>query len=135
MEGDEMNTKIKMLAIILISIILIFNLPIYSKAELSIDGIFSGADDFLAQGSQSGAQGINDNELNGISKVVSGILLTIAIAVTVISIAVMGVNFAIQTVEEKAKIKEAMVPWVIGIFVSFGAYGIWKLVMNIFYKI
>lgn len=135
MEGDEMNTKIKMLAIILISIILIFNLPIYSKAEFSIDGIFSGADDFLAQGSQSEAQGINDNELNGISKVVSGILLTIAIAVTVISIAVMGVNFAIQTVEEKAKIKEAMVPWVIGIFVSFGAYGIWKLVMNIFYKI
>ena len=35
----------------------------------------------------------------------------------------------------RAKIKEAMVPWVIGIFVSFGAYGIWKLVMNIFYKI
>ena len=34
-----MNTKIKMLIIILISMILIFSLPTYSKAELSIDSI------------------------------------------------------------------------------------------------
>ena len=169
-----MNTKIKMLIIVLISIILIFNLPMYSKAEyvlddltdsgasdalvdsddsneedledsdtsdtsntsgtLSIDSIFAGAKDFLSQGSGGTAGGINEGEIKKISDVVSGILLTIAIAVTFISIAVMGVNFAIQTVEEKAKIKEAMVPWVIGIFISFGAYGIWKIVMNIFYR-
>ena len=166
-----MKTKIKMLIIVLISIILIFNLPMYSKAAyvlddladsgasdasneenledsdtsdtsstsgasgtLSIDSIFGGAKDFLSQGSGGTAGGINEGEIKNISNVVSGILLTIAIAVTFISIAVMGVNFAIQTVEEKAKIKEAMVPWVIGIFISFGAYGIWKIVMNIFYR-
>ena len=56
-------------------------------------------------------------------------------AVTFITIGVMGVNFAIQAADEKAKVKEAMVPWVIGILVSFGAYGIWKFVMNIFYNI
>lgn len=131
-----MNTKIKMLIVVLISIILIFNLPMYSEASdsLSVDSIFGGAKDFISQGSGGQAEGINEGEIKTISNVVSGILLTIAIAVTFISIAVMGLNFAIQTVEEKAKIKEAMVPWVIGIFISFGAYGIWKIVMNIFYR-
>lgn len=129
-----MNTKIKPLVIICLSIILIFSLPIYSKA-LSIDSIFSDADDFLEQGSQSGAQGIEESELKDISDTISGVLLTIAVAVTFISIGVMGVNFAIQAADEKAKVKESMVPWVIGILVSFGAYGIWKFVMNVFYQI
>ena len=45
----------------------------------------------------------------------------------------MAINFAIQSVEDKAKVKESMVPWIIGIFISFGAYGIWKITMTIFY--
>jgi len=35
----------------------------------------------------------------------------------------------------KAKIKESMVPWMIGILVSFGAYGIWRITMSVFYGI
>lgn len=128
-----MKTKNRVIITTLISMILIFSLPIYSNA-LSFDSIFSGAQDFISQGSQSSAQGISESSLKTISDTVSGILLTIAVAVTFISIGVMGLNFAIQTVEEKAKIKEAMVPWVIGIIVSFGAYGIWKFVMGIFYS-
>ena len=30
-------------------------------------------------------------------------------------------------------VKESMVPWMIGILVSFGAYGIWRITMGIFY--
>lgn len=127
-----MNISIKTIVMIFISVILIFSLPIYSNA-LSIEGIFSGADSFLEQGSST--EGINEDKIKEISDMVSGILLTIAVAVTFISIAVMGINFAIQTVEEKAKVKESMVPWIIGIFVSFGAFGIWKIVMNVFYRI
>lgn len=63
---------------------------------------------------------------------ISGILLTIAVAVTLISSVIMGINFAIQSVEGKAKIKESMVPWIIGIVISFGAYGIWKITINVF---
>lgn len=127
-----MKIKIKTIIITLISMILIFSLPIYSNA-FSFDSIFGGAQDFITAGSGSSAQGVDESKLKNLSDTVSGVLLTIAVAVTFISIAVMGVNFAIQTVEEKAKIKESMVPWLIGVFVSFGAYGIWKFVMNIFY--
>lgn len=127
-----MSRKTKGVIIILISIILIFSLPVYTKA-FSIDSIFDDANNFLGEGSGSGATGISPEQLQPISKAISGILLTIAVAVTFISIAVMGVNFAIQTVEDKAKIKEAMVPWLIGVLISFGAYGIWQFVINIFY--
>ena len=127
-----MNKKFRKIIITLVSIILIFGLPTYSNA-MSFDSIFGGAQDFIQQGSSSSAQGINEGELKTISDTVSGVLLTIAVAVTAISITAMGITFAIQTVEDKAKVKEAMVPWLIGVLISFGAYGIWKFVMNIFY--
>lgn len=120
--------KTKKAIICILSIILMFNLPIYSRA--SISQVFSDAQTFINEG--GGTSGINTGKLKSISDTISGLLLTIAVSVTFISIAVMGINFAVQTVEEKAKIKEAMVPWVMGIIVSFGAFGIWKLVINIF---
>lgn len=128
-----MNTKIKKIMITLISIILIFSLPTYSKA-MTFDSIFGSAQDFISQGSGSSSQGIDEGELKNISDTVSGVLLTVAVAVTFISIGAMGITFAVQTVEDKAKVKEAMVPWLIGVLVSFGAYGIWKFVMTIFYN-
>ena len=128
-----MNTKIKKIMITLISIILIFSLPTYSKA-MTFDSIFGSAQDFISQGSGSSSQGIDEGELKNISDTVSGVLLTVAVAVTFISIGAMGITFAVQTVEDKAKVKESMVPWLIGVLVSFGAYGIWKFVMTIFYN-
>lgn len=129
-----MNIKNKTIILVILSITLMFSLSTYSKAGFSMDGIFNGAKDFIFAGSNSTSDGIDETGLKNISDTVSGILLTIAFAVTFISIVVMGINFAIQTVEEKAKIKEAMIPWVIGVFVSFGAFGIWKLVMGVFYS-
>lgn len=123
--------KRKTIVMVILSIILMFNLPVYSRADMST--VFSDAQTFISAGGS--ASGINTGKLKDISDTISGILLTIAISVTFISIAVMGIKFAIQTVEEKAKIKEAMVPWIIGIFISFGAFGIWKLVINIFSSI
>ena len=127
-----MNKKIAIIITILISIILTFNLPIYSNAT-TIESVFSGAQSFLEDGDKSMAGSPSQDKLAQISNTVSNILLTIAVAVTFISIAVMGVSFAIQTVEDKAKIKEAMIPWMIGVLVSFGAYGIWRITISILY--
>ena len=119
--------KIKKTIILLISIILIFSLPTYSNADgFSIDSIFQGADDFIQQGTPP------TQDLVPLSKTVSNILRTVAVAVTAISIGVMGISFATQSVEDKAKVKESMVPWVIGIIVSFGAFGIWEFAISIF---
>lgn len=127
-----MEKAIKIASIILISILLIINMPIYTNA-LSFDEIMQDADDFIQQGDGGPAVNLQESELQKISQTVSNVLLTIAVGVTLISAIVMGINFTIQSVEDKAKVKESMVPWIIGIFVSFGAYGIWKITMGVFY--
>lgn len=138
-EGENMNKTIKIILVLLISILLIFSIPIYSNAsgeteKSTLDTIISSGDSFLDDGNDSLAATPSESSLKKLSNTVSGILLTIAVAVTLISAAVMGINFVVQSVEDKAKIKESMVPWIIGIFISFGAYGIWRITMSIFYQ-
>ena len=128
-----MKKTIQKIMIVLITIFLIFNIPSYSKADFSFDSLLSDADDFISQGSSSSSQGITQGELKPISDSIANILLVIAVGVTLISAVMMAINFTIQSVEDKAKIKESMVPWIIGIFVTFGAYGIWRITMTIFY--
>lgn len=128
-----MKVVVKIASILLISVLLIINIPKYTKA-LSFDEIMQGADDFLQIGEDSSSTvDIDESELKKISQTVSNVLLTIAVGVTLISAIAMGINFTIQSVEDKAKVKESMVPWIIGIFVSFGAYGIWRITMGVFY--
>lgn len=127
-----MKNTIKMIFIILISTIFIISIPLYSSA-FSFEDLVTSAKDFENEGNQGGGIAEKEPALQSLSNSVSNILLTIALGVTVISAAVMGINFAIQSVEDKAKIKESMVPWMIGILVSFGAYGIWKITMSVFY--
>jgi len=134
MEGDRMNNTIKRTLLILISAIFIVSIPLYSNA-FSFDDVIGAGNDFLNQGSSSTAAAPTEERLRPISNAVSNILLTIAFGVTLISAAIMAINFTIQSVEDKAKIKESMVPWIIGIFVSFGAYGIWRIVMSVFYSL
>lgn len=95
----------------------------------SLDDIISNGKSFLQLGATGGK--INENELKTLSSFVSSVLLWIAIAVTLISAIVMGINFLTQSVEDKAKIKESMTPWVIGIIISFGAYTIWQITIKL----
>jgi len=135
-EGEKMNKKIKIITSIIIIILLIFGIPIYSKAsESTLDGIINSGDSFLDAGNGSLVSTPDEGKLKTLSNTVSGILLTIAVVVTLISAVVMGINFVIQSVEDKAKIKESMIPWIIGIVISFGAYGIWRITMSVFYGI
>ena len=129
-----MNKIIKTIILVLIGIMLIFSVPIYSKAT-TIDNIISSGNSFLeGEGTDIGGT-IDEGRLQNLSNTVSGILLTIAVIVTLISAVVMGINFVIQSVEDKAKVKESMIPWIIGIIISFGAYGIWKITMSVFYNL
>lgn len=129
-----MNYIIKRTLIIVISIIFILSIPKYSQA-LSFDELWQSGKDFENAANNSEAVVPQESQMQGISQTVSNILLTVAVGVTLISGAIMGVNIIIQSAEEKAKVKESMVPWMIGIIITFGAYGIWKITMNIFYDI
>lgn len=120
--------------ICLITLLILCSLTLYSTtcmADGSLDDVMNNGNSFLNAGSESSAM-IDQNDLKSLSNFISGVLLTIAIGVTVITGAIMGLNFITQSIEEKAKVKESMVPWVIGIIVSFGAFTIWEVAVNLF---
>lgn len=120
--------------ICLITLLVLCSLSLYSTtcmADSSLDDIMNNGNSFLNAGSEISTM-IDQNDLKSLSNFISGVLLTIAIGVTVITGAIMGLNFITQSIEEKAKVKESMVPWIIGIIVSFGAFTIWEVAVNLF---
>lgn len=120
--------------ICLITLLVLCSLSLYSTtcmADSSLDDIMNNGNSFLNAGSESSTM-IDQNDLKSLSNFISGVLLTIAMGVTVITGAIMGLNFITQSIEEKAKVKESMVPWIIGIIVSFGAFTIWEVAVNLF---
>ena len=118
-------------------IIMIFLIFLYisicscnSYAADTVDSVMDGANDFLESG-QGGLGQINQTELENTSDFIYNLLLAIALVVAVIIGMVIGIQFMTASVEEKAKIKESLVPYVVGCVVVFGAFGIWKLAVTI----
>lgn len=131
------RTFIKITLIIMLIATIIINVPTYSMAngESTLDDVIDSGNSFLEVGGDNNENIVDESKLQEISKFISGVLLTIAIGVTLLSAVVMGINFTMQSIEDKAKVKESMVPWVIGIFVTFGAYTIWEITMHFFMKL
>ncbi len=118
---------------IIITIFLVFSFSTYSKvnAASTLDDVLSKGEDFLNAADED-TNTIDEGDLQELSGFISGVLLSIAIGVTIISGVILGIKFVTQSIEDKAKIKESMVPWVIGILISFGAFTIWEIAVNVF---
>lgn len=93
------------------------------------DVISSGAD-FLSKGNDINKT-LNTDELEKTSTYIYNTLLGIAIMVAIIVAMVLGIQFMVASADEKAKVKEAILPFVVGCIVVFGAFTIWKIAVNI----
>ena len=58
-------------------------------------------------------------------------LLAIGTGVAVIVGAALGIKYMVTGVEEKVKIKETLLPYLISCVVLFGSFGIWKIAVTI----
>ena len=88
------------------------------------------AADFLNKGT-GGLSQIDESTLRSTSDFIYNLLLAIAMVVAVIIGIVIGIQFMTASIEEKAKVKESLMPYVVGCVVVFGAFGIWKLAVTI----
>ena len=81
---------------------------------------------------QSGAKNsdINEEQLRTDASGIYNILVSIGSALTVIVGAILGIAFMMSSAEDKAKIKEMMIPYVVGCVVIFSSFGIWKIVVD-----
>lgn len=126
----EKNIFYKITFLIITLICIIFTLTTSTYA-FSISDIFTGADDFIQSGVDDKHPTIDDSNLQDMSNLLYNTLLIIAIVVAVIVGLVIGIQFMTGSVEQKAKIKETLIPYIAGCIVIFGAFGIWKLVVEI----
>lgn len=109
--------------IFIIFIILMFSFNSFAYADNDIIG---RADRFL---NDAYSPPSSDGMKSAIQEV-AGILMGIAVVLIVIVGAVLGIQFMLGGAEEQAKIKQSLIPYIIGSTVVFGATGIFNIVVR-----
>ena len=87
------------------------------------DEIINEGNQFIEQASGTTIGGDNLQEA---SSSLYNILLSIGIFLAVAIGMYLGVKFMVSTAEDKAKVKEALIPYIAGCVVIFSAFIIWK---------
>ncbi len=93
-------------------------------ATSSIEDTITDAESFMSKGEDSRFEG---GSLSLFSQTISGIIGTIAIAVAVIMAGILGIKFMTGGIDEKAEVKQLIVPYIIGCVIVFGAFAIWEI--------
>ena len=107
--------------------------PTNVKASMSLDDIMDGADSFLEKGEANGGVNttIDDYALQNTSDFLYNILLGISSVLAIVVGMILGIKYMSATSEDKADIKQTLPAYIISCVVVFGAFTIWKLVINI----
>ena len=97
--------------------------------------IFGIGDNFIKQGGDSQNSIIDEEQLRTDASSIFKILTTIGITLSVIIGGILGIKFMMASAEDKAQIKEMLIPYVVGCVVIYGAVTIWMIVVKIMEQI
>ena len=117
----------RIILILLIGICLTMYL---SRPSYALDNIISAAEQFATDDGEA-EDAIDKGSLQETNKYLFSILFTIAVVLAAAVGMVIGIQFLFGSTQEQAKVKEILVPYVVGVFVVFSAFGIWKIVVSI----
>lgn len=118
------KTKIKFI-ILLFVIFLLYTATSYAS---TLGDTLSGGKDFLA--ASSGNVVADDTALKDVSGGVYNALLMVSFVVAAIIGISLGIKFMTAGVEDKANVKKSLIIFVIGCFVAYGAFAIWKVIVD-----
>lgn len=99
-------------------------------AETNLGDIIEGGDIFYNAGDNQQPV-FNENAIEEGTTELYFIVLGIGIAVAVIIGIVLGIQLITSGAEGQAKVKEKLLPYVVGCIVIFGGLGIWRAVVSI----
>ena len=136
-----MKTKwiIRFIIILLILLTMLSNLNIAlgvklasedTKKNVTAEDITGGAKNFIQAGSKE-ENPLNVDNIKNVSDVVYNILLTVGIIVAVIMGLIIGMKYMTGSVSQKAETKELLTPYIVGCVIIFGAFAIWKIVVEL----
>lgn len=119
-----MQSKIlKLIAIISVFIIVsVFPVKVFSSWV-------DDADNFLKSAGNSIT--VDKDQLTSASDEIYNTLTSIGMIVAVIVGMILGITYMMTGAVDKANVKESIMPYLLGCIVIFGAFGIWKLVINV----
>jgi len=122
--------KIIICFIIFLSLLCTHNV---SKADFWKD-VVTAADAFyeIGKANSKNVDGASDDGIKEIINDIYNVLLALGVGVTVIVGGVLGIKFMLASAEDKAQLKESMKPYLTGCFVIYGAFGIWKICIQVF---
>lgn len=124
--------EIKKIGVILFVLILVLLIPRCVYAT-TLDEIIQKGDGFLGIGAKENKANpaIDESSLSDTSKMIFNILYPIAVAILLGVGIIIGIMFMVGSVETQVKVKEILIPYSVGAIVIFGAFTIWKIVVNI----
>ncbi|MFR1647332.1 MAG: hypothetical protein ACLSWT_03180 [Clostridia bacterium] len=120
----------KLLINIMVIFIILFNLFIPNAYAGPLQDIMNRAEGFVNNG-ENGGNVINNDALKEGSNTLYNVLLVIGIAVAFIWGIVLGIQFITGSLGEKADVKKNLIVYIIGCIIIFGAFGIWKLLLQL----
>lgn len=126
-----MKKNKKILINVIVIFIIVFNLFIPNVyADNPLEDIMNKANEFVSNG-ENGGNVINNAALKDGSNILYNVLLVIGIAVAFIWGLVLGIQFITGSLGEKADVKKNLIVYLIGCIIIFGAFGIWRLLLQL----
>lgn len=126
----KIKGKITIILIISMLILSLFNLNIAKADDVTVEDIKGGVSNFMQAG-QSQNNPFNQEGLQNVSDVVYNVLLAVGIIAAVIVGLIIGIKYMMGSVAQKAETKELLAPYIVGCVIIFGAFAIWKIVVNL----
>lgn len=102
------------------------------NASSTLDDMIADADNFVAN---SKSDSIDSKSLQDFSSTIYNIALQIGIGIAVVVGLALGIQFMLAGVDGKADVKKALIVYVVGCIAIFGAFGVWKLVIEVMQQI
>lgn len=88
------------------------------------------ADSFLSSANED--MQVDQSKLKSASDSIYNIVTSIGMVASVVVGIILGIKFMMESAEDKANVKEGLIPYIVGCIVVFGAFGIWKIVISTF---
>ena len=126
-----MKSVLEKVVLMLIILILLFsiNTEVFAWSEIIKDG-----QNFLSQADDSKVN-IDTDGLKVVSGYLYNILLAAGVVIAVIVATVLGVQFMMGGAEGQAKVKEMLLPFIVGCIIVFGGFGFWKIAITVGQKL
>ena len=126
----KIKGKITIILIISMLILSVFNLNIAKADDVTVEDIKGGVSNFMQAG-QGQNNPLNQEGLQNVSDLVYNVLLAVGIIAAVIVGLIIGIKYMMGSVAQKAETKELLAPYIVGCVIIFGAFAIWKIVVNL----